>query len=270
MASKQYKIAFGYCLYHFELTITTIINVIAQFFMIHEKWSVCGESINLEDYGEYCEWSDISDDESKCMVFSQHQSIFGRVLFEPRYCYELSKLQWEIEYAIPRASSEPLFIGFSNDMTYASSSPIVNMARVGGSMNSMFMGYGISFYKRKDYNPWCLELDTTDKNCSDLIYNAKNSWNDGLDIDDNVFGIIKFTVIMLKNCMTTEIDIYPHPLTSNKLFSMISDVKNKMMAFNCFDDDYGPCFLACSIPNGVSLKVNCFYSSFDFHYRDEM
>ena len=259
MSSKQYRIVFGYFLESNLRLITAIIDVIAKFYVIQEKWSKSSSMINLEENDEYCEWYD-------CGYPDGHISVFGNVLFKgDDFCFDESlTLRWKIEYSIPHLSNKALFIGISNFMTYTPDSPV----HMWYGDHRMFAGYRISFYNRKNDNPYIEKfvkgrevIDATSEIFSSLKCNKK----DGLQPDDLVFGIITFIVNFTNGYIHETLSVYPHPVTAKKMSNM-----NNSIALKRFSDSK-PSFhwLACSFPFGGSLKLDYFACSGTFYYRDD-
>ena len=262
MSSKQYRIVFGYLLYSHLQIIAAIVDAIAKFYVIQEKWALPNPLMHLAENNEYCEWSEYNDN------VIEHKSTFGNVLFDVnKSSEECLKLRWEFEYAMRHSSDQALFIGISNDMSHSWASPLVY-----ANNDKIFAGYGICFYKRQNDNPFCLELDCYSKDTLNTggIFQCLSTWieNDGIEINDFVFGKIIFEVnVFYRKCyISKSIYIYPHPGISNKLHSKSNRIP---LETNC-EDAFSSYFLACYLPFGASLKLNCFSSSGDFHYRNEM
>ena len=261
MASKQYQITFGYVLYHQFPLISAIIDIIGKFYAIQEKWSHdSSDMIDLQDNNEYCEWDEPDND-------YVHKSVFGDVLFEPSkfFNYNSSKLRWEIEYSMPHLSKQALFIGISNTTNYATASPLV---KVFGPYQ-MFVGYGISFFKRQNDNPWIQELvlGRGQESRKWGVFNCISSLveNNGVDIDDLVFGKIVYTVYIVNGVLKQVIEIYPHPGRKEKLCKIRHEIR-----FDGYPSKPSSYFLSCSLPFQASLKLVYFQTNEDFHYRDEL
>ena len=91
--------------------------------------------------------------------------------------------------------------------------------------------------------------------------------NDGVDIDDFVFGKIVFKIEVINGYVNQMIEIYPHPVTSKKF-----SYSNNMVWFDRkgYPSKPSSYFLFCSLPFKAALKLDYFQSSGDFCYRSEL
>ena len=257
MSAKQYQIVFGYFLRQRFGLITAIIDLVAQFYVIQENWSYSSSGIiDLEDNNEYCEWS------KSCGYVDEYVSVCGNVLFK---LDEMPSLTWEIEFAMPHRSENGLFIGLSNYFIYT----IDNPESMHYDRNQMFAGYAIDFWGRQNDNPY-IERCVKGQKVMYVIGSGVKMRGDRVGVvqpDDFVFGTIRFTVNIDNDNMYQSLSVYPHPhsVRSNKM-CCISD---KIILDANFQSKSKYYWLACSLPFGSSLKLNCFCSSGEFHYRNE-
>ena len=269
MASKQYQITFGYVLCHEFPIITTIIDMIAKFYVIQEKWTktnyMVRSIINVEENGEYCEWDEENDE--YCPWDSEfdpcgYRLAIGQVLFEPhQFLCESTTLRWELEYSMFHCSKQALFIGISNCINLNDRAPHTRTF----ADDKMFMGYGISFYNRKNDNPYIFKLVKGRSGKGYALDYRDDDFRQPNEMTGFVFGKITFIVNIKNRFIYQTLHVHPHPSTGKKMFCM----KNSHYYTVDYASNPSLYWLTCSFPFGASLKLDSFSSTGEFYYRDE-
>lgn len=255
MSEKVLALAAGYCrLNCFSYIIQGIINIIAVYYEINEKFTVYDKDfIILDAAGECIEYS---SDFVKSNWYNQ-KTAFGSICIPLQDWKERKTIKWRIEFAMLKLCPYPFFIGFTNHTSFSFCGPHKYIAPTEKATG--YLGYAFCYYKKL----WCekyfsINMNHDKRERYERLQNELGTMSDdeyddiGCD-DELVFGEVVLEMKIQKSWICADIKIYKHPSTCLKGAYEYHD--SKWNRFYKPLSQFQDWFLSISLPHGATAQI---------------